>query len=181
MSSPHDPHIDERKELARLWVEAQPMVLAYIRSCIDSYSDAEDVLQTVAQDVVVKYDQYDKARPFIGWALWLTKSRVIDHYRKAGRDRHRFGDEVLDRMSHAFEELQPEASAQQDALNNCMKKLPDKSMQLLELRYIDNLKPQAMAKQTGTSPGTIRVALTRLRKALGRCIEQWLEREGKHA
>ena len=78
-------------------------------------------------------------------------------------------------------QLQPKASAQQEALNNCMKKLPDKSMQLLELRYIDNLKPQAMAGQMGTSAGTIRVALTRIRKALGQCIEKWLEREGLHA
>lgn len=169
------------KELARLWVEAQPTVLAYIRSCISSYADAEDVLQTVAQDVVVKYAQYDTARPFIGWALWLAKSRVIDHYRKSGRDRHRFGDEVVDRLSNAFQQLEPEAHPQQEALNNCIKKLPEKSLELLELRYIEDLKPQEMAESLGASAGTVRVALTRMRQSLAKCIKGWLKREGIHA
>ncbi|MBX2852400.1 MAG: sigma-70 family RNA polymerase sigma factor [Phycisphaeraceae bacterium] len=181
MALPDDTRIDAMKEIARLWVSAQPMVLAYIRSCIDSYADAEDVLQTVAQDVVVKYAQYDKARPFVGWTLWLAKSRIIDHYRKSGRDRHRFGDEVLDRLSNAFERIEPEAHPQQEALSQCIKKLPEKSMQLLELRYTDGLRPQEMAQSLGTSSGTVRVALTRMRKALARCIEQWLRREGKNA
>lgn len=181
MAAPDDTRIDAMKQMARLWVEAQPMVLAYIRSCIDSYADAEDVLQTVAQDVVVRYAQYDQGRPFVGWALWLAKSRVIDYYRKSGRDRHRFGDEVVERLSGAFERLEPEAHPQQEALSNCMKKLPEKSMQLLELRYIDGLKPREMAETLQTSSGTVRVALTRMRKALARCIEQWLGREGNHA
>lgn len=181
MSSFQDRHLDEQKELARLWVSVQPMVLAYIRSCVDSFSDAEDVLQIVAQDVVVKYSQYDPSRPFIGWVLWLAKFRVIDHYRQVDRDRHRFGDEVLSRMAHCFESLQPEASDRQEALSQCMKKLPPKSLQLLEMRYVDNLKAKQAAERLGTTAGTVRVALTRMRKALERCIHQWLEREGNYA
>lgn len=181
MPDPNDHQMNAMKELARQWVEVQPMVLAYIRSAIDRYPDAEDVLQHVAQDVVVKYAHYDKDRPFIGWALWLAKSRIIDHYRKQRSDRHVFGGEVLDRLSDVCVSLQPESSLRQEALNDCIKKLPEKSVQLLELRYIDDQKPREMAGTLGTTSGTVRVALTRMRKALERCINDWLRREADHA
>jgi len=181
MDSPNNPHIDTMKTLAKHWVAVQPIVLAYIRTAVDRYADAEDVLQAVAQDVVVKYEHYDPDRPFAGWALWLAKSRIIDHYRKSGRDRHIFGAEVLDQLSTACEKLHPEASLRQEALNECLKKMPAKSEQLVEMRYIDDMKPQEIADNLGTTSGTIRVALVRIRKSLENCITDWLSREGHDA
>lgn len=181
MSSISQRHLDEQRELARLWISVQPAALAYICSCVDKHSDAEDILQTVAQDVVVKYSQYDPSRPFVGWVLWLAKFRVIDYYRKAGRDRHRFGDEVLDRLAHRIEAMQPEASDRQEALSQCMEKLSPKSLKILEMRYSDNLAAQQVAERLGTTAGTIRVALTRIRKVLQRCVGQWLDQRGGYA
>lgn len=168
------------KELTRQWIEIQPILFAYIRTSVSNYADAEDLLQVVAQDIVAKYEGYDSSRPFIGWVLWLAKSRIIDHYRKQGRDKLVFGEEALSCLATASEKLPAEASWRQEALDECIQKLPAKSVQLLEMRYVDDMKPQEMSEALGTTSGTVRVALTRLRKAIAQCVEAWKHREGRH-
>ena len=44
------------------------------------------LVQQIAQETARRFDQYDPERPFLGWALWITKSRVIDFYRRRSRD-----------------------------------------------------------------------------------------------
>ncbi|MDF1852425.1 MAG: sigma factor [Verrucomicrobiales bacterium] len=73
--------LEARERLARLWIEAEPAVRAFVFASISRFSDAEDVVQKVALTVARRFDEYDGERSFEAWAIWLAKSRVIDHYR----------------------------------------------------------------------------------------------------
>ena len=91
----HESEIDERERLTRLWLEAEPSVQAYIFSAIRCAYDAEGVVQQIALTVARRFDEYDGARPFVAWALWLTKSHIADHYRKQGRERLVYSDALM--------------------------------------------------------------------------------------
>lgn len=169
---------DPRRELARLWMEAQPSVAAYIWSCIPDFHDAEDLLQEVAQDVASSFDHYDCSKPFVGWSLGIAKFKVVDYYRKHNRDPHVFHGESLEHLATAYEEIFPQATRKREALEHCINKLQGKSRKTLEMRYEQDMKPAQIAKVIGTTSGTVRVMLTRIRTALANCIEKRLAKMG---
>ena len=74
---------------------------------------------------------------FEAWALWLAKSRVIDHYRVSGREKLVFSEQLMDQFADSLIARQSEQSERGVALEKCVEKLPDKSRLLLELRYED--------------------------------------------
>ena len=171
--------IETRERLARLWGEAESAVKAYVFATVSGFHDAEDVVQQVAMTVARRFDEYDNARPFVAWALWLAKSRIIDHYRRRERDRHVFSDALLDQMASALVQRQPEQSARQAALEQCIGKLPARSRRLLELRYLDRGSVGSVAEAIGSTAGAVRVMLFRIRDVLADCIRNELAREAR--
>jgi RNA polymerase sigma-70 factor (ECF subfamily) len=169
--------LQTRERLARLWSETEPSVRAFVHSAIPHFADAADVVQQVALTVTRRFEEYDGRRPFVAWALWLAKSRIADHWRKAGRQRVVFSDEVMDRMAQALVEQQPERSARQVALEHCIGKLPEKSRQLLDLRYAEALPVEDVARAMRSTAGSVRVLLHRVRSLLADCIEARLGKE----
>jgi len=173
-----DANINSRTRLTQLWLESEPAVRAFVFAAVRGLQDAEDVVQQVALTVAKRFDEYDPARPFVAWALWLAKSRIVDHYRKQSRQREVFSDSLLDRLAAAIEQRNHhEATARQLALEECLEKLPQKSRAMLDLRYVDDLPMESIARRSGVTPGSTRVMLCRIRDRLAACIESRLKLE----
>ena len=85
-----------RERLSRLWMQAEPAVNAYVFATVQRFQDAEDVVQQVALAAARRFDEYDGTRPFVAWVLWLAKSKIIDFYRRQGRQRIVFSETLLD-------------------------------------------------------------------------------------
>ena len=157
---------DARERLTRLWLEAEPSVQAYIFSAIRCAYDAEGVVQQVALTVARRFDEYDGARPFVAWALWLTKSRIADHYRKQGRERLVYSDALMRQLAEALIQRQPDRAARNEALEKCLDKLPEKSRQMLALSYEEDAPMERVAEFIESSAGAVRVMLFRIRNLL---------------
>ena len=163
---------ETRERLTRLWLEAEPAVRAFVFAAISSFSDAEDVVQKVALTVARRFHEYDTGRSFEAWVIWLAKSRVIDHYRVAGREKLVFSESLLDQLGHSLVTRQTAKSDRAAALEQCIEKLPEKSRQLLELRYEDGASAEEMAASLKSSAGSVRVMLHRIRNLLADCIQK---------
>lgn len=172
----HDYEIDARERLTRLWLESEPSVQAFVFAAVCGVHDAEDVVQQVALTVARRFDEYDGTRPFIAWALWLAKSRIADHYRKQGRERLVFSEALMDQLAEALVLQQPERTARHEALEHCLEKLPEKSRQLLALRYEDEASMERVAEATESSAGDVRVMLFRIRNLLADCVNNELKK-----
>ncbi len=173
----HEDAIQARERLARLWLDAEPVVRAYVGAAVRGYFDAQDVTQQVALTVARRFDEYDGSRPFVAWALWLAKSRIADHCRKQGRERLVFSDSLLDQLAEALVERQPKVAARQAALERCLEKLPEKSRRMLNLRYAEETPVEEVAKALQSTPGSVRVMLFRIRNLLAQCIESEIAKE----
>ena len=169
---------DSRTRLTLLWTSAQPMVMAFIGSMVPHHADAEDVLQRTAYDIATNFEQYDPEKPFIAWAIGIAKYKVMDYRRDASRSRVVFNDAALEQIATAYAEESEQLSEQSRALRQCMAKLSDKARSLVELRYMQNLKPLAIAKQIGASANTVSNALSRVRESLRNCIKRQQQSEG---
>lgn len=172
-----DDEILKRERLSRLWLEADPSVRAFVGASVGGFQDAQDVVQQVAMTVARRFEEYDEARPFLAWVLWLAKSRIADHHRKRGREKVVFSDALMDQLAEAFVQRQPERSARQEALEHCLDKLPEKSRQMLQLRYEEDSSMERVAEAVESSAAAVRVMLFRIRNLLADCIQKELTRE----
>ncbi|MEM0970297.1 MAG: sigma-70 family RNA polymerase sigma factor [Verrucomicrobiota bacterium] len=175
MANPAEVEIRER--LTRLWMEAEPAVRAFVFASISCFADAEDVVQKVAMTAARRFDEYDSDRSFQAWALWLAKSRVIDHYRVQGRDRLVFSDALFDELAESLIAKEEEQSEQSEALEHCVEELPEKSRKLLALRYDEGASAEDIAETMESTSGSVRVMLHRVRNLLSECIRLRLRRE----
>lgn len=167
----------KREEFAYHWLDAEPSVSAYVFASITGFHDAEDVVQQVAQELARRFDEYDSNRPFLGWALWIAKSRVIDFYRAQGRTQVVFSDELLGHLADTIAREADGRSHRREALEACLDELPPRSRRLLDLRYADEMSAAEAARELGSTADSVRVLLSRVRTALASCIERRLAME----
>lgn len=165
------------KRFAGLWVRSQTTVAAYVFAAIRDAHEAEDVLQVIAEAAVEDFASYDASRSFTGWVLGIARHRVLHHIRTRGRDRHVFGERALTMIADAAAELDTEQDDRRAALVRCMSDLTDRSRELIDLRYRDELPPTAIADRVGMTANALNVALHRVRKQLADCIRRRLTGE----
>ena len=168
----------KRQAFTQHWLEAEPSVSAYAFASISGFHDAEDVVQRIAQELARRFDEYDSSRPFVGWALWIAKSRVIDFYRAQGRERVIFSEELLGQLADTIANQADGRSHRREALEACLDELPPKSRRLLDLRYVEELSAEESAREISSTSGSVRVLLSRVRTVLASCVERRLAMEG---
>lgn len=167
----------KREEFTFHWMSAEPAVSAYVFASVSGFHDAEDVIQRIAQELARRFDEYEPNRPFVGWALWIARSRVIDFYRTQGRSRVVFSDELLGQLADTMARQAEGRSHRREALEVCLDELPPRSRRLLDLRYVEEMSAEDAAQEIGSTAGSVRVLLSRVRTVLALCIKQRLSME----
>ena len=122
------------------------------------------------------------------WLIGILKHKVLDHYRRAGRERAASGDDPLpapagpsfDRRGHwrvapAAWAGDPgrdlEAREFWDAFAGCLSKLPAGIADAFFLREVDGLGAEEVQRLLGITPANFWARLHRARSALRRCLE----------
>jgi RNA polymerase sigma-70 factor (ECF subfamily) len=168
--APNDPR-------ARLYVSHQRMLRAYVLALVRNVSDADDLLQEVAvQILTAREPEVDPGR-FPAWSRGVARNVVLHHWRSRQRAREAPSERYLLLVERAYAEAEPEHeawSARQRALAACLERMGDRERELLSLRYVDELSSEALADRTRRSPSGVRMALLRLRERLLRCVEERL-------
>jgi RNA polymerase sigma-70 factor (ECF subfamily) len=167
-----------RERMTRHWLASEHAIRAYVAGAINSFADREDLLQQIALTVARRFEEYDEKRPFLAWALWLAKSRIIDFYRSRGRQPHFLSDDFLEKYAEVLVERQETIPVRREALEHCLEQLPDRSRSLVRLRYYDGLKIEQIADAIRSTPASVRVSMHRIRDVLAECIKRKLASEG---
>ena len=166
---------------AQAWSQAHDQVRLFVGSVIWNRHDAEDVTQEVAYKAGRGFATYDPGQPFVAWVMGIARNEVKMHLRKRSRDRHTFGDGLLDLLADSAARAHDELSPRSAALRECMKQLPEPAKALLRMRYADQEQAPGLARRLGLTVNAVHQRLKRVRGALGKCIEKRLAREGIHA
>ena len=167
-----EPPQSRSEEVAQKWTESLPAVAAYVRSMTLNFHDAQDILQEISMVVVRKYNDYDNARPFIAWVIGIARNEVMAYRRHLSIRSRFFDDATVGQLTCAFVETANTLDPLAEALEDCMKRVPQRSRRLLELRYVDDLRYEQMADALGASVTSIKVAMHRIRVGLRTCMEQ---------
>lgn len=164
--------MNSQEQFTRCWTEAQPKLAGDISALVPDFQEAEDLLQNVAVMLLRKFPEYDSQRPFIAWAIGITKRDVLMARRCHARNFLCYHPDLLERISETYEELTPELGERSRALNECLKLVQGRASELLKLRYEEGLKPMAIAGGVGMAVVAVRVMFSRTRTGLRECIER---------
>jgi len=180
-SSPGDPGSDSQRlqVFGELLAECHRELFAFIYSLVQHHADAEDVYQKVAILLWEKFDTFEIGTNFAAWATTVAHYTSRDFIRSRRRNALTFSDEVIDSIAAAYTSRQSWGSADtSEALELCLKKLPEKDRRLVEGCYSLNKSFASIAQEESRTIGAIYQAICRIRKSLYACVKRTLAQEG---
>lgn len=169
---------DKHDQFLRLYVEHEEVIYGFVRSLVPTRDDAREVMQEVAVVLWRKFEALEAVTDFRAWAFGVARMEVKTWLRDRARDRHVFGDEVLELLAHEATEDAESFEAEREALEECLGKLPTKQRRLVEAAYAPGARIDRLAAESGRTPMSLYKALHRIRLMLMECIERVLAREG---
>lgn len=134
----------------------------------------EDVFQEIALTLWQQFSRYDPSRPFGAWARGVAVKKLLERYRRERRLPLVFSPEAILKLAEAAERSSARPAPGFEALEHCLGKLPEKSRRLLSLRYSQALSLEAIAAVLGATHTAVYQCLSRLRRRLRVCMEQYL-------
>jgi RNA polymerase sigma-70 factor (TIGR02943 family) len=157
---------------------------------------AEDLVQETLLIAVRTQDRFAGRSSERSWLIGILKNKIIDHYRKLGRETSFTDLEFLkDEYSHKFveggfwnhdlgpHEWRPEADEVMHkgefwrTMRDCLSKLPPRIADVFMLREMDDVPSKEICSTLNISESNLWVMLHRARMALRECLEiNWFDR-----
>ncbi|MCX7422806.1 MAG: hypothetical protein NT013_25160 [Planctomycetia bacterium] len=107
-----------------LYVAHEEALRAFVRTLVPTLEDSREVMQEVAAVLWRKFEDISSPDDFRSWAFGVARLEAPQYRRTRARDRHVFGDDVLQMLASAAEESADVFEAKRRALENCLGKLP---------------------------------------------------------
>ena len=169
MSHPLQSERDAR--FLRLYTLSEGSIQAFVRTLVPTRQMASEVMQDV---ILVLWRKYEEASDFRAWAFGVARNIVLQHLRRAARDRHVFDDELVNQLADDAIALAEVHDHQREALEECLLKLAEPQRQLVLSAYSKGTRIDQLAKQRGQTPMALYKVLHRIRRTLLDCVERRL-------
>ena len=185
---------------AATWVDEHgDCLFRYALARVRKPEVAEDLVQETFLAAVRGYERFGGRSSVRSWLVGILKHKIIDHYRKAGRetsftDLEFFSDECSEKfVSQGFwkheegpNEWQPDASEVMQkgefwqTMRECLKKLPERVASVFSLREMEGVPSKEICALLAISEANLWVMLHRARMALRECLEMnWFNPDEK--
>jgi len=148
----------------------------------DAYA-AEEIFQNVAVVILDEAGRGTQVNEFLPWAREIVRRKVAEYYRKQStrKLKEQLAGSMTEVISSLFDEEALSAEtlrARREMLSACMEKLSGRAREIIQRRYQDDLSIAEIAEAVAWDGASVRVALTRARKALGECVDLKLRAGG---
>lgn len=148
-----------------------------VRSCISARLWTMEAVDELVQDTYVEafehLDRYDGDGRFQAWLLGIARNLCrawLEKRQREGQRREDLLGECLETLP--AKEIDESAFLEDvERLQHCLAKLPPKSRGLLDRVYRDGWSLERLAKNLGSTAGSLAVTLFRLRKTLRMCLD----------
>ena len=160
-------------ELERFVREHELYLRAMACKLAPNPSDAEDLVQDTFLIAVKKAGDFDPRREIRPWLAGILRNLC----RRAWEDKVRKDGLRRDSLAEYVESMAEEDAAVCDeemmqALRSCLDAMPEQGRTLVNLHYEMGRRAKQIAEEIGTTPENVRVALSRMRTELKRCVER---------
>lgn len=158
-----------RDEVAfRDWYDRTlPRVYRYVLSrCAGDQPLAQELTQQTFIEAVRHPDGFDGRSNVVTWLCAIARHKLVDHYRRSGRDARRAAALVLVTGGDAWHEAET-----RDAVERALSDLPPDQRLALIFRYLDGLRVREVAAALGRTESATESLLSRAREGFRRAYE----------
>ncbi len=161
---------EQSARFVQLLTGMQSRLYAYLCTLLGRSHEARDVLQETNLVLWKKAADFDAARPFEAWAIQFARFQAMAWRKRQSRDRLVFDDTAFDFLAGESSRAGTGADDELRALENCLRKLPERSRTLLSRRYSENVSVNELALAEECAPNALAALLYRARKVLADCV-----------
>ncbi len=146
------------EEFVRLLTGNERYLKSYILSLVPNLADAEQIAQETSLKLWEQFGRYDPCEgDFSAWARSIAHYQVLTFRKKLCRERIVFSSEVVEMLADRAAVRASELAGRQEALIDCLQKLPDHARELIRLYYVLGMKlreaAEALAQCSGHRKG----------------------------
>lgn len=169
------------KQITTEFLASRPQLMAFIYGLIREPQTAEDIYQEVWLKLAGALETGVVIEHPAKWCRTVAKNLIVQHWRERQNAKVVADStllEFIDYVELAFTESDAKDDRwadRQQALNQCVAALPEKSRQLLLLKYDEGFSIGAIATHLRQSTAAVVKALGRLRQALAICVDKKLK------
>lgn len=144
-----------------------PRVYRYlIARCGGDVTLAEELTQQTFVEAIRQRDRFDGRSDIVTWMCAIGRNKLVDHYRRNGRDLRRQERLILDHLQAT--DAPWRAADTRDAVEAAMEQLPSDQRIALLFRYLDGLSVREVARAIGRSEKATESLLARGRESFRR-------------
>jgi RNA polymerase sigma-70 factor, ECF subfamily len=171
------PETEQHAQFQWFFERYKLSIRTFIRSLVAAPEDADEVFQEVSLVLWQKFGDFDVSRDFRAWACGIARFKALSFFRDRQRDRHVFNEELLLKLADEAQAHEPRHQRQREALEHCLKKLPDAQRELVLAAYTKGNRMDELATQRAQTPMSLYKVLHRTRLKLLECIQRSFNQE----
>ena len=152
----------------------QRRIFAYIMSLVANVNDADDILQETVQMMLKKFHEFELGTDFLAWGVTIAYYRVLDFRKQKARGHVIFNDEIFNNLENQAKTELHDADEYLSHLKNCINKLPQDDVGLLEQRYVSGMAVKDIAERFGRNVKSVYRSMARIHNLLRLCIKKQL-------
>lgn len=161
-----------------LHAQNQHRLSAFVHALVPNWQDAEEIVQDTLVVLWRKFDEFDRSTSFFAWAARVAQYEVLNYRRKTPRRCLVLENDVVEAIATAAVEQMDDVDLRREALEQCIKKLPERDREIIQLRYGEGLGIESAAAAVERTAGHVQRLLRKIRHNLLRCIQLKLSEIG---
>lgn len=162
---------DDLASLSARFVADRPRLFAYVFVLVRSRPVAEDIVQDVFLTISRSLERGEAIADLAAWSRGVARNLALRHWHERQRLERLPPTELLDAVDRSFAEDPGDTDeALLRALAACRKTLPTALLNLLDLKYVEDLPMRDIATRSQRSERAVITALAKLRRRLQDCI-----------
>lgn len=152
----------------------QARLRSFIRGMGVAAHGVDDIAQETFLTAYKKLDEFDHDKDFGNWLYGIARNIMRNELRKDARQSRIMNEKLSHYLLDEFEyvyEPSDQTGDEINALQKCIKELPDKSKTLIDKKYTEEWKTPSLTSHFSMSDTAIRLALMRIRRKLKTCMQ----------
>ncbi len=157
-------------EVQRLFLRHASLLRGFITGLIPDFDAVEDVLHETFLTATAKAADFAPGSDFPAWGRAIARFKALEHIRERRTSSTAFLSAGTVELLADSAPADCGASAERRAaLARCLARVAPKARRILELRYLEGLRPPEIAARMSWQVGAVHVALSRARRLLRDC------------
>jgi RNA polymerase sigma-70 factor (ECF subfamily) len=171
---PPDPE-QQTESYLRLLTQHDRWLAAYVYSLVHDRADADEILQDCKVAMWKHFGKFELGSNFRAWARKFATHHILNYRRsEKRRPTTAVDDEFIEAVAAEIERRADQLDYRAEALQRCLRKLPEAHRKLIVWRYYEDCGVEEIAAKSERTVDAVYRLLSRIRGVLNDCVSRQL-------